>query len=159
MKGDPATADLPGLSLSTDLKAELDGEVGLGFALAVVHGSPRAGNRAGGACAWRRAKRRVGSTVHVCRFSVAYWLRLDLFDRRQQHSERPPSHLLPIRKTPVRSRRSSVLAPPGGVGGSLGPRFGASGLEWQLLEGASQGPCLAPTLGGSVHSATSFRGP
>jgi hypothetical protein len=48
------------------------------------------------------AKRRVGSAVRVCRASVAYWLLLlDLFDRRQQHLERPSSHLLPIRKTPL----------------------------------------------------------
>ena len=53
VKDDPATADLPALSLSTDMKAQLD-EQSDSVCLAVVHGGSRAGDRAGRASAWRR---------------------------------------------------------------------------------------------------------
>jgi hypothetical protein len=93
-------------------------------------------------------KRRVGSTVRVCHPSVAYWLLLDLFDRRQQHPERPTSHLLPIRKIPFPLQAFQRLQRLLQVGFEVRQVLVSGRLdqEWQLLEGASQGPAWLPLL-------------
>jgi hypothetical protein len=93
-------------------------------------------------------KRRVGSTVRVCRPSVTYWLLLDLFDRRQQHPERTTSHLLPIRKIPFLFQAFQRLQRLLQVGFEIRQVLVSGRLdqEWQLLEGTSQSPAWLPLL-------------
>ena len=102
VKGAPTTADVPVISLSTELKAELDERTDSVLpwpwsTQALMRAIERAVHAPDGEPARRRTV--VGSVVRERRPSPASWLLLDLFDGRQQHPERRSSHLLPIRKT------------------------------------------------------------